>query len=758
MGYQVRQYSLDELRRISLPGKVAPSLFWALPIGNWDQGELELLWRHFTSNSGSNCSEFGLLLVQNAASLQGTPDSDLQGVGAALEHLLPEGTDRYLDKRLRPNTARQLLILSSAYPQPGWGVLVPIPDGKNADNAVSKIVNAAIEKLGDDNIAATGKMVLKNAGKHFRDWKSLENARPNATAFRELDECRQTTESTSVIIEKLKQSITAGKTQTLPNSLIELINKFRTLFSLEYSEVIDRLHMLRKSVMVATDIIAASADQLANEVEPRLVGLKTDPQLMGNVLRICKNRSVKAAIRAGLELEKLTASTSDEPLLKRAELLLSLSLTSIAEELEALAPLVRKKYTDTCAKSAVALAESEIAQREWRARSSAARGEFHCSISLAAEIQWRLGPSMLMAFESVTPNSEFRPLVVPWDPARMVGWKIQASNIALTLLDLKLAASEIGVDAPSTDTQEEMNTAVDGSYFTDYVHFIAVSKPGDSPRLVTQRLLASLLRPAELRKLCTRLEDGESSAPADDRQILANMALSSMGWNNDVIIRKIPLAEWSDSLKKNSNHALTVATAVEVRKSLEGLCKDILNVITVQLGYSEEGFWDALQEQSPNYKPVGHNRIWADEISGLTAGSASLLMTALGPLAFPGKYRDVNECVVTLEVLTNHLNNPAHDRVPNKKPLLQQQISEEIDGLLTQCKVILGELPWHLSPSFVHGEQPKVICGEAWSHSQPVRRMLRVIAFSDHPTRQEIVIWNPTGTNPVIANPIFIKP
>lgn len=50
MGWHIdetRKYDLNELHRISLTG-VVPTLFWVLPLGNWNRDELNEWWSFFT--------------------------------------------------------------------------------------------------------------------------------------------------------------------------------------------------------------------------------------------------------------------------------------------------------------------------------------------------------------------------------------------------------------------------------------------------------------------------------------------------------------------------------------------------------------------------------------------------------------------------------------------------------------------------------------------------------------------------------------
>ncbi len=70
MGFRVESYSLNELHRIAVPGAVAPSLFWALPVGDWHPDKLDKVWRWFTEGPGK-CKDFGLLLVKGMGRSKG---------------------------------------------------------------------------------------------------------------------------------------------------------------------------------------------------------------------------------------------------------------------------------------------------------------------------------------------------------------------------------------------------------------------------------------------------------------------------------------------------------------------------------------------------------------------------------------------------------------------------------------------------------------------------------------------------------------
>ena len=95
MGFRIESYSLSELHRIAVPGEVPPSLFWALPVGDWRPGELDQVWQWFTERPGE-CNNFGLLLVKDMGRHTAEQDNvNLASVGAKLSDLMPAGAERF---------------------------------------------------------------------------------------------------------------------------------------------------------------------------------------------------------------------------------------------------------------------------------------------------------------------------------------------------------------------------------------------------------------------------------------------------------------------------------------------------------------------------------------------------------------------------------------------------------------------------------------------------------------------------------------
>lgn len=120
-----------------------------------------------------------------------------------------------------------------------------------------------------------------------------------------------------------------------------------------------------------------------------------------------------------------------------------------------------------------------------------------------------------------------------------------------------------------------------------------------------------------------------------------------------------------------------------------------------------------------------------------------MVLSALGPLAFPALINKVNEFASTLNRLAEKLNALSHDREGESIPSIGDTAAL-ICEILGRTEAFLGELPWHLDASFVYGEQPKVLSGEAWSHGCPTPRLLRVIVWTGEHPGSHVTLWNRT--------------
>ncbi len=178
MGYRVKTYSFEELRRISVPGAVVPSLFWLLPVGKWHPGDLNDLWHLFTNAEAGLCHDVGLVLVKDMIEdrLYSQSSLDLSSLAANLLDILPQGAEEYIPKAHRCETPGQFLLLSGAYPQPGWGLLVDTPNAPVAE-FVKRLINATMDMLLEISGCDDAMMLIKRATQNFHQLQSIEKTR-----------------------------------------------------------------------------------------------------------------------------------------------------------------------------------------------------------------------------------------------------------------------------------------------------------------------------------------------------------------------------------------------------------------------------------------------------------------------------------------------------------------------------------------------------------------------------------------------------
>jgi hypothetical protein len=134
-----------------------------------------------------------------------------------------------------------------------------------------------------------------------------------------------------------------------------------------------------------------------------------------------------------------------------------------------------------------------------------------------------------------------------------------------------------------------------------------------------------------------------------------------------------------------------------------------------------------------------------------------MILEALGPLAFHDRENEMSQLCASLRRLSSSLNEASHHQEGQRRSIGPSgRTASLILELLTTAGAVFGELPWHLAVSFVYGQQPKVLTGEAWGHGRPNPRLLSVIVWSGDDPGTQVIVWNKEGRNPIVTDPVFI--
>lgn len=749
MGYRVEAYSLDELQRIGAPGAVVPSLFWVLPVGQWAADELDKCWQMFTSpdERDRDCHDLGLLLVKDHTQSNHERESraGLSQIAARLEDLVPEGVRGQIGISSSGEKVRQLLFLSGAYPQPGWGVLVTLQE-RNTIDFVRQLVENTVANLTNHSGGQNAIQAMRSATRAYHEFQ-MEKRQGDSTA-RQYEEMR--INELRVRSEALRRLLATVET----NDLVA-IDEARQASG----------RWLRNANLAILDSTILSEFKLARAVEDisgdversKLVDLLrelsvSDLDARQNIVKRARAANLGKVIKlwSGLAIH---APPPDSVIGWAPDRLDSLRFQFKAELNAGIAEAERQL-------AAIAMpgqARTDAPEGIRRARRSAQSGceeTYRRTLQDALLHQWEFGPRFLVAVEAYCLGRGDRCVSVPWDSARMVGWKLWAIGIPVTVKDLhaktkKLLGDRVGMESTAKSGIEPAN----GSYFTDYVHFVASQQVGKDPREITSLLLQELLRPSEREAIFTAMH--ENDIPSAPEAEAVDRLLTLLGWSAGAERPDRPLA----GCIHQTNGLWSVLPALsgnEIRISAESFCKDIIDLMGSNTGYSESELWADLLAEHPNYKQSYKN--WSDEIGAITLGAAAMVIQALGQRAFPGKNAECSRMATTIKELSTLLNRPSHHQEDATKAVLDvESVGKNIAEILAMANTLASEMPWHFATIQSTGTHPKILTGHAWSHSHPEARMIRVLLWSGESLGQRALIWNPMRTNPIMTDPKVIR-
>ncbi|GDX83910.1 hypothetical protein LBMAG42_57210 [Deltaproteobacteria bacterium] len=742
MGLRIENYSRTDLGRIALPGHAVAALFWVLPLGRWQPGELDKWWAHFTEGAGV-CNRLGLLLVrgQGDRSRVRTRDTvDLAPAltdpqGGRLSELVPELSDE-------PDTdpeAPAVLVLSGAYPQPGWGVLIDAGGHTLGVHELEDILNEALGRCCRDEDLAP----ILSTQECFRSRGSAAMAKPEPPARpKELDDARASLD----VLDALLRAVASDDSSEMKSAFDRVVGQYRP------GGLDPGLKELRVSVSIG------------GEVARRLAASET---ALSALISLLANGGAAEAARAGLPPRDAEFLKRLEPLREHWPAMETRGMTAwfnsvfrprLLERLHA----VFAGDVDAADRRHGALA-GEFANREgrhqnehnaWRRTMRQTDAAYHASLPAACLAQWSLGPGFLVALEAVARGRRRIARSVAWDPARMIGWKLHVALPGLQPAALLVAANSVpGVDVSQVGLAPPSGE-FNGSIFADYAYFVAMTAPRMTPWEATKRLFGELLSTGQLLGLVEQ-QAGEAPALANlTKDQLAGELLARWGYTERLANPPRPLA---GCIVRAADGSSTLAKSQgEARISLESFLKDLVRIGFSTLGWSD---LDAEEKVSVHCHAFKRSRrgSWSAEMESLTAGSALVLLPSVLALAFPQSVLETQELCKVAAALVAALNPGVHDP-PRPQPTTEECSlqGQAIVKILGAAAAIVGEMPWHLRPSQVFGSGPAIATGHAWSHSHVEERVIRVLLWSGDGSVADVLVWNKTRGNPVMTEAIVL--
>jgi hypothetical protein len=736
MGYEIETYSLAELNRISTPGKVIPSLFWVIPVGQWDSFKLKKLWHQFTRWK-SKCNELGLMLVKNSDRLDTDADSrqmsDLSDLTGRLSDLLPSGIhtiydDEYLSDKEKKN---QILILSGSYPQPGWGVLISLKNHYDLE----RLLEAAIDPKVNS--------VFNNASYAFKAWNALKKDRPVKEDVEILIKKKKYCVELYNVLELLLKELSVEHLNTFYFEILKKIRK-ESAFK-EISQEIDQLiGAADNKFLLSLLILKTSKDINENELDSTLIRFITQHNSKTNNLfksetndQIKKTASILLKLNEEDRPKELFVLWSKDIYINKIKHInnivqdLKLKFQSLIGELELRVENIENSYN------------SELT--EWQREVEGKRLLYHKALQEVLESHLEHGPSFLLNLEKQTILNSIHSKSVSWDPPRMIGWKILIEGIQIANFDITTYLKERFPEFSKQVNNGSINDdiLINGSLFTDYVHYISKSDINLSSRNATKMLLEELLRSGEIKTILRNYQQGET-LDYTHSQIVEKL-LVVFGWPPEKFSVKNKLAdciienEGSVSINKS-------LTGNDIRIICENYCKDLVDTLSSIIGYTGNELSDLVITKYPEYK--SQKRGWNHEISNLTIGSAIFILSALLNEALPDKKEASTNFIQSLNGLRNKFNDLSHDPPIGET----SHLVEEIVALLKYTNELIVEMPWHFYPVQRNGHQPIVLTGDAWSHSHKQNRQLSIILWHSDNNAESMLVWNPSKVNPVMPD------
>ena len=729
MGYKIKSksFSLSELQKLSIPGRSVPSFFWLIPLGNWDQKKIKVLWDFFNEEE-SICRDIGLMIVKDNSD-NTINVTDFSVLTAKLSDILPAGVaEMHEDNN---SSIDQALILSAAFPQPGWGVLISLKKEKELE----KLITLSLEELSGDLYG-----VFTNAINIYQRWEQHKRNAPKSPDLEFFFSRKKFYEELINILSDLKNE---AENNIINESYYQKFLKELNGNDFEIPEELSSLKEHISNEFILAILIKRTFNKLndADIINKRLNEFikNPDPQFF-------KEEKDKDIIRCAKLLSKLDYQTKPvNDFVTWADEIYNANVINVNTLVENALRDIKIRKINLIEEKENLVSGFKNERTRWLKKERDLHGGLRRKLELAIKYQIEQGPVFLQEVERCSKSLGIESMPVSWDPPRMIGWKILSYGIELTNVDFKVSMEK---EIPGHSITDNTDNVVDGSLFTDYVHYYSKENINLTTREATKRLLSNLLRPGDILKVKKDIE-------TKDIEQMVEELITHLGWplKSKMTERKLAECINVDGEKLSINSDL-IGKENDIRIIIESYCKDLIYTLSANLGYEEHEFWEMMDIHEPKYRKNTKGVSWYSEIQKLTIGNAIVILKVLLEKAYPDKANISLQLIETLTRLRDNLNALSHH---NTKKFSPDNLAYDIHNVLEYTKQIISEMPWHFSPVQRTGELPVVLTGDGWSHSYKENRQLSIIVWSTEKNNQEMLIWNPSKINPVIPDGIIIK-
>jgi hypothetical protein len=729
MGFHTKSYDLNEISNLKDRGNIIPTLFWAIPIGKWSDGEISTLWHQFTqSHEDSSCENVGLLLVKDGNDRNSEPNSnniDLSPLSASLKELFPKKHNCF-----DLNSSKAILILSGNYPQPGWGVCID-HSKKGGSDFLARINNVLNSETYVDIIKFSKDAITSH--KQFKDIESKKPETPQINSF--------TTE-----IDSFANCISSLRSYTnVPLNLKTYQNQLRKYQSLFLKPLSDSA----LNCFLIMSILKDSEDKTMLVSNLAVFIKKHNDIENGEIVKLIPN-SLKPLYFQLLKVEKDIGKQiidNNEQWYENTMEEYETYFNEVSKEVYILSGESKKENLKV-------LNQSKHDLSDWLSKREGLLKKYRKSITDLVVAQWHGSPEFLIAVQK-----EFiaDSTIISWDEVRMIGWKISTALKTFNVSDMvEKINSVFKIKIDQNDSVKD--SQFDGSYFSDVLHYIVETDISsyENKRDITKKMLSEILRPSEIKAICN-YHSIDPNIEDDNLEIL----ISKLGWKPSTKAYSTSLISFfeneNDIIKLKSQ--FTAEDLNRLRKCLESYAKDIISVICSNIEKQGNELYDIVFNKFPHFNPTTSKK-WHDQLSDdvFSLGSGIFIIKALGHEWKP-------DDSVLWENLTNNLtkaskllNRPSHHSdIP--KPIVEiiPELNIVFSEIISSTNKMVIEMPWHFQPQVVRGNDPSILTGKAWCHSYSYEKIIRILNWDYNGDLEPLLVWNPTKRNPIMTDCKIIK-
>lgn len=711
MGNQLSTYSSKEIHELISSEKIMPSLFWVMPIGqDWKWDELNTI--HDIFNDINNSYPYRLLgnyFVKNEdpiADKKFNKKSKLVAASDANE--ISKLLNGYINKR-----GKSILILSSFFPQPGWGIIIDVKDITEILNRLNKVLlNGKFEKL-----IEASKVIYPS----YLEYNKLLNSIP-------LEPTREIIETYELCYNYINQLIEDNLNFKILDDILKIAYKIDYDFSNKYEYY--------KSFCIIYNNKNKAENVISNYRECIESGRFND----------CNDRVEKNLIQVFNSFRGIPKAQINQ-ILSDFEKWLSDSYEDYTNDLQSRRLQFVIKISELNLNYKKALGEFKGLKQKWQNHYLTQNPTHRKIVNDFIISVMDHSPIFLIELEKEFKNES---KICVWDDARMIGWKITGSlknTPYLRSFAMYLNKNfKTNIEIVDIDSNEVLN----GDTFTDYLHYLFLkdnSKYGDKRKLAEKML--DFFRSNEIEDICEEL------GLQNDLDKDISEFIKALGW------LKPSHVEYDTSLisffekNKDDQYNLSnpkIETWNSLRISLESYCKDLIKIITSNLPNDKNQFFDLVQIKSNDFSFQYRNN-WDKEIEEIKLGPANRIICALGTLWQIDV--DWHDFYNTIKKISEITNKPSHH---NKIIRTEDVISSELNPLFNKFFVLANHIfkimPWHFKPISNFWTNPAVYSGMAWSHDHYEKKEIRILVWESETKvelNKEILVWNPSKINPVMT-------